>query len=196
MTNEEIFPCYAALWRRVPVDDLYIHYEAHLPRGAAGCFDHDPPEIGIARPYYVEPYDEPSMERSDGTPVNLAAEMLTLAHEYGHFLSFSGGTPADAWQAYYRAASHRDEVFDALPDGTSAEDCRREVTKALSDEERNLIVAEETLAWVLGREFVPERLLAEYERRARLGVHNHKYRLGIDALWPEDESALDTSVDG
>ena len=191
MTNEAIFPSYAALWRRVPVDDLYIHYDGWGARGEAGYFDHHgqgdfkKPEIGIVRPFYVEP-DEPSMERSDGTPVDLVHEMCTLAHEYGHYLSFSGGTSVDTWQAYYRAALHRDQVFDALPDGTSAEQCRDAAANALSDEERTLIVAEETLAWVLGREFVPEPLRAEYDSRARLGVHNHKYRLGIDPLWPED----------
>jgi hypothetical protein len=70
MTNEQIFPSYAALWRRLPVEDLYVHYDGQSARGEAGYFDHDVPEIGIVRPYYID-QDEPSMERSDGRSLTL-----------------------------------------------------------------------------------------------------------------------------
>lgn len=189
MTNEEVFPYYEALWRRTPVEDLYIHYEGWAPAGESGYFHHEGqgngnPKIVIIRPHYTE-FDEPTMERNDGKHVDLAAEMITLAHEYGHFLSFSGSTPRETWAAYYRAALHRDQVHDALPDGASIPEA---LGQALSAEERDLIVAEETTAWELGRQFIPQQLLPEYERRARHGVHCHRYLLGLDPQQPEDDA--------
>ena len=87
MINEEVFPFYAALWRRVPVDDLYIHYMGNGPRGAAGCFDHDgqgnfkKPEIGITRPYFVEPEDEKTQSKNEQWALQ-ALVLLDQAKKY------------------------------------------------------------------------------------------------------------------
>jgi hypothetical protein len=195
MTNDEIFPVYAALWGRLPVEDLWIHYVGPTPRGEAGYFQHDGqggfkrPEIGVLRSHFVEPDDEPSMLRSNGVRVNLVTEMFTLAHEFGHYLSYAGVTPPETWHAYHRAVVHRDELGDAIDNELSRRDRLR---KRLSGRERRLIVAEETRAWALGREFIPEPVLAAYERRARQGVHFHRYRLGIDPLWPQDNRVQDS----
>src|SRR4051812_39054532 len=109
MTNEDVFPHYRALWKRLPEDELYIHYTGPSVEGEAGFFQHDPPSIGICRPHYTDP-DEPSTGRNDCVPVKLADEMLTLAHEYGHFLSFSGATRREIWNSYHRAVVRRDEL--------------------------------------------------------------------------------------
>jgi len=188
MTNEEIFPSYVALWRRLPIEDLWVHYGPDL-YGEVGAFQHDGqggfkrPEIVIVRPHYIDE-DEPSLERSDGKPVNLQAEMFTFAHEYGHYLSFIGGTTEEIWQEYHRAAVHRDELLNDMPAGDRIIET---LAGGLSDREKDVIVAEERRAWELGRQFVPEALLDQYDDAARHGVHCHKYRLGLDPLWPEDK---------
>jgi hypothetical protein len=194
MTNEEIFPLYVALWRRLPTDELWVHYGPGSSRREAGYFQHDGqggfkrPEIVIVRAYYAEPEDEPSMVRSNGRPVDLVAEMCTLAHEYGHYLSFSGATSLDRWREYHRAVLHVDELLDKM----TARHCYNPLThrdrlrRRLSGREKALIVAEETIAWQLGRQFVPEPLHEDYDRRAPHGVHCHKFRMGLDPLWPED----------
>lgn len=189
MTNEEVFPYYEALWRRTPVEELYIHYEGWSLGGESGYFHHEGQgngnaKIVIVRPHYTA-FDEPTMDRNDGKHVDLAAEMITLAHEYGHFLSFSGSTPRETWDAYYRVALHRDQVHDALATGASIPEALGE---ALSAEEQQLILTEETTAWDLGRQFIPERLQPEYERRARHGVHCHRYLLGLDPQPPDDDA--------
>lgn len=196
MTNDEVFPHYKDLWKRTPLDDLYIHYEGRSLNGEAGYFQHDGqgngnPRIVIIRAHYAEPDDEPSMIRADGEPVDLAAEMITLAHEYGHYLSFSERTPRAQWHAYYRALQERDRlVSELLKRGCNNVLTHRDRLKQrLSGRDKTLIIEEETLAWTLGRQFVPPSLLEEYARRAVHGVHCHRYRLGIDPLWPEDSVA-------
>jgi hypothetical protein len=72
------------------------------------------------------------------------------------------------------------------PEGASIPDA---LAAGLSDGEKDLIVAEETLAWELGRPFVPETLRDEYDRRTVRGIHLHRHALGMEELWPDDPVA-------
>jgi hypothetical protein len=194
------FDEYKALWNRIKDDNVYVRYDGS-GRGEEGYFEHDRnpiqredgtwdwgPLIGICRHHYTTPVDEPTDHRNNGEPVDLKREFITLAHEYGHSLSFRGGSPKPTWEAYHRAATHRDKLLDAL----SARCCRNELTRRdrlrarMSNREKRLIAAEETLAWQLGRDLMPDRLLPEYDWRARHGVHCHRFRMGMEGLWFED----------
>jgi hypothetical protein len=177
------FNTYEALWRRIQADVGRLSYSG-MNADEGGHFQHDgcgiyrKPEIVISRPWYKPPADEPSEFLGDGRKVDIKPEFFTLAHEYGHYLSWRGETPPETWARYHAAACHRDGVvrlsgWDAVPN-------------ALSEEEKQVISDEESLAWKLGRAFIPEQLLPEYDEKARRGVHNHRYRLGLDELWPED----------
>jgi len=178
-----LFDVYVALWRRIQADVGRLSYSGiNADEGGHfqhdGCGAHKKPEIVISRPFYASPADEPSEFRSTGERVDIKSELFTLAHEYGHYLSWRVETPREQWAQYHAAAFHRDGVvnqndWDAVP-------------TALSDAEKQLISDEETLAWKLGRQFIPSELLPEYDEKARFGVHNHRYRLGLDELWPED----------
>lgn len=202
MRSDDLFPAYAALWRRLPAEALWVHYYGGSARGESGYFQHDGqgcfkrPEIGILRPFHIDE-DEPSMARSDGHLVDLKAEMCTLAHEYGHYLSWADEASRETWRSYQRAAVLRDQLLDAM---TGAH-CfnvlthRDRLRRRLPGQAKRLIVAEETRAWELGRDLIPEGLRAEYDDDAVHGVHCHRYRLGIDPLWPGDDDTQPESVE-
>jgi hypothetical protein len=180
------FAAYEALWRRIQSDGVWVHYNG-LATHEGGHFAHDgcgrkkKPEIQITRSFYRMPQDEPTELLNHGQPGNVKDELLILAHEYGHYLSWKGETPSEKWNEYHAAAFHRDGVVKQV--GWDA------VRAALSEDEKQLISDEEDLAWRLGRRFIPDDLHAEYDEKARRGVHNHRYRLGLDELWPEDGAA-------
>jgi hypothetical protein len=199
-----LFPEYEALWRRIQNDGVFVRYDAS-GRGEEGYFEHNRnpilvdegkwewgPVIAVCRDYYTTPVDEPTDHRNNGEKVDLQREFITLAHEYGHCLSYRGGTPRPTWEGYHRAATHRDQLIDVL----SAVRCRNGLTQRdrlrsrLSGREKRLIVEEETLAWQLGRALVPDHLLDEYDWRARHGVHCHRFRMGMEGLWYEDVTSL------
>ena len=178
-----LFLIYERLWRRIQAEGVRVHYNG-LALDEGGHFLHDgcgklkKPDIQITRPFYRTPSDEPSEFLNTNARADIKKELLILAHEYGHCLSWKGETPPEKWGSYHAAAFRRDGAvkdggWDAVPD-------------TLHDAEKQLIVDEETLAWKLGRQFIPEELYAEYDEEARRGVHNHRYRLGLDELWPED----------
>ncbi len=174
---------YKSLWNRIHADGVWVRYDG-VDVDEAGSFAHDgcggeeQPEIQISRPFHGEPEDEPSEWIGTGEPADIKSELLTLAHEYGHFLSWNGETPRDTWSRYHAAVLRKDTLEE--------KGGRERVVAVLSDAEKQLICEEETLAWKLGRPFVPEELLAVYEEKARIGLHHHRYRLGLDELWPED----------
>jgi hypothetical protein len=179
-----LFTSYDALWRRAQADGVWVRYDgAELDEAGSfahdGCGGYEKPEIRISRPFHGEPEDEPSELLGTGQPADIKSELLTLAHEYGHFLSWNGETPLDRWSRYHAAVLRKDSLED---DGVG----RQVVVAALSNDEKLLICEEETIAWKLGRPFVPEALLPEYDDKTRLGIHHHRYRLGLDELWPED----------
>lgn len=202
----DVFPIYAQLWRLAESEGIYVHYDGIMAGGQAGYFhardDGDrprKPEIAIHRPYYRD-HDNPTPDSNapEGKPQpDLVEELFTLAHEYGHSRSWAGRTPRDQYALYYAAALHRDEFAAAewkrldasLPLAELCEKHRQALRAALSDDERRRIVDEEELAWKIGREVLVKLGFADlvrYDETATRHVHNHRYRLGIDDLWPGD----------
>jgi hypothetical protein len=179
-----LFAAYERLWRRIQADGVSVHYNG-LATDEGGHFQHDgcgdlkEPEIQITRSFYSPPSDEPSEFLNNGEPSDIENELFTLAHEYGHFLSWKRATNLELWCKYHDAILHRGRLWEG---GAN----RDSVCRALSADEKQLIVEEETLAWKLGRPFIPDEWYAAYDEKARRGVHNHRYRLGLDDLWPED----------
>lgn len=94
----------------------------------------------------------------DATDERLLAELITLAHEYGHVVSKRGQTPTDEWRRY-----------------REAED-RRRLRYPITKHDRDLIVAEESLAWAVGRELLTGlgfKDWTEYERREAVGIASY-----------------------
>jgi hypothetical protein len=192
----DVFPFYERLWRRAQRDGVFVHYRGIMLNGEAGYFasrhtEGRKPEIAIARPYYAND-DTPARERIAGAPMpapDLVEELITLAHEYGHWQSYSGRTLRYDWERYFATAKKRDAV-SARVDGAAQRDALR---VELNDDDRERIVREETMAWVIAREVLSELALdddefwAAFERHAKQGLHNHRYRLGLDELWPGDK---------
>src|SRR5580658_5889281 len=110
-----LFHIYEALWRRIESDGVWVHYNG-LDTDEGGHFVHDgcgdqgKPEIQLTRSFYREPMDAPSEMLGNGQPANIKGELLTLAHEYGHCLSWQGGTPHERWNEYHAAVLHQDAV--------------------------------------------------------------------------------------
>jgi hypothetical protein len=202
----DVFHQYRALWRLLEESGVVIVYSGGMPDGS-GSFHPDPhesgedsPLISIGRPYYSSEGEWPNRHRNAGgssrPPPDLQSELVTLAHEGGHFLSWKDRTPRNDWQRYYAVARARDQVLAQVPKHGSIDEyndrLRAAVQSSLTAEEIELILAEETRAWQIGRELL-ERIGFEdfsfYEARTRNGLHNHRYRLGLDELWPEDRAA-------
>jgi len=178
-----LFPAYVSLWRRIQSEGVWIHYnglatdeDGHFVPD--GCGSRKAPEIQLTRSRYMSPQHEPSEFLNTGLRANIQKELITLAHEYGHYLSWKSPTTRPRWDRYHAVASRRDRIA-----GQAGWDA---VAGGLSYEEKGLVVDEESLAWSLGRPFVPEHLLAEFDERARRGIHYHRFRLWLDELWPDD----------
>lgn len=187
----EAFEIYAVLWKRAQAEGALVLYKGASPAGEAGWFDAphrtgELPSITIVRSHYIQ-VDEPHEGRNDGGPVDIPSELITLAHEYGHFRSWLCETPRPQWETYLKAAKARDKAygldmageFKVIPTWTSR----------LPDAQKQLILEEEGKAWSIGRRVLTEldfEAWAAYEKGERLGLHNHRYRLGLDGAWPED----------
>jgi len=93
----DLFAIYEALWRRAETEGAWVHYDGLTGHGMAGYFaaredDELNPMIAITRPYYIE-IDEPTRESNAPIPYaqpDIDQELITLAHEYGHFRSWAG----------------------------------------------------------------------------------------------------------
>jgi hypothetical protein len=201
--TDEAFSIYEALWRRAENEGAVVRYEGISPYGEAGWFHptyYPRPTIVLIRPYYKEPDDEPSRESTAPAPLpqpDIYAEVTTLAHEYGHFVSWSGRTERAEYELYVAAARYRDAIIDEeikkMPVGLSRQESNERLRTTLHDrldgDARDRILREEMLAWRIGREVLAELALADfelYDRRTNVGIHNHRYRLGIEDLWPDD----------
>lgn len=194
------FQIYVALWRRAEELGTRVQYDGSMEPG--GAFNPDPhdrgeddPLISITRPHYKE-FDVPSRDLNDGgqhlAPPDIIYETITLAHEFGHFLSWKERTPRDAYEAYLVALVTRSRAWEAVPEHDHAayhDAIRAAARAALTTEQLALIVAEEERAWAIGREALEELgfvRLDLFDERARHGVHVHRYRMGLDELWPGD----------
>ena len=115
-------------------------------------------------------------------------ELMILAHEYGHFRSWADESTKARWEAYFEASKKRQAIIEAMQAGSSERDL---LAKGLTDFEKMQLVAEEDVAWKHGRAALVElafNALELYDRQAVHGVHCHRYKLGLDELWPEDEA--------
>jgi len=198
----DIFDQYQELWR-IAEDELGIalFYDGSIPDGE-GWFHHNPhqasepsPTIRIGRPYYVQD-PVPSRHRCPGSPLpppDLIREMITLAHEMGHHTSWRERTPRAAWEAYFETVQLYSRVAAAIPLQDTAQEftnlLRQSLQATLSQNQMQLILNEEATAWEIGREFL-ERVgfehLDRYDFHISRGLHYHRYRLGLEELWPED----------
>jgi len=195
----DIFTIYENLWTHAERLGAKVHYTGMGEEGA-GSFHPNPwdrcepsPAIEIVRRYY-ETIDRPTRERNASgrqslPPPDLLCETVTLAHECGHFLSWRGRTPRDECDAYYRAARLRDEAWARVEEGSSIDDyndqLRAVAQDALTEEQLQLILAEEERAWTFGRELLLDLgfdKLDYYDERARKGVYYHRCRLGMEPL--------------
>lgn len=196
----DFFPIYEALWRRAQAEGARVQYVGPRRGEPAGYFHPKHRTIAVTRPYYRSPSKEPTRE-SNAPPhlpqPDLLAELITLAHEYGHFRSWAGRTDRAEYEVYDAIAKRRDvitaEEVARMPKGLTKQEwndrLRRALYDGLDDDARARILREETLAWEAGREVLAELGHTDftlYDERTRTGLHNHRYRLGMEDLWPGD----------
>ncbi len=199
----DVFPIYEQLWRRAQAEGARVKYIGWRPGNHAGYFDavdYTRPVIALTRPYYKSPSTEPTRESNAPEEVpqpDLLEELLTLAHEYGHFRSWAGRTERAEHELYYAVTTRRgaatDEATAQMPEGLDVTEqnnrLRAALQAALNDDDRGRIMREEALAWEVGREVLVELGfddLTRYDERTRTGLHFHRYRLGMEDLWPDD----------
>jgi hypothetical protein len=199
----DVFEMYSTLWLIAERLGAAVVYHGMMADGEGG-FHPDPIETGqdaptifIGRPYYQEPSCEPSRLRNAGGRAqpapDLPAELVTLPHECGHFLSWKERTPRESWLAYFDAVGARDRAWSGVVGSDDVQQfndrLRATAQAALTPEQLNRILVEKEFAWVLGRELL-EAVgfddFAYYAERARKGLHFHRYRLGLDELWEDD----------
>ena len=199
----DIFPIYEKLWARAESDGATVLYLGLGDDGGGVFYPHyndsvEPrPTIEIIRNYY-ETIDSPTRDRNEAgrrtlPPPDLLREVVTLAHEFGHFLSWKGRTPRETWDRYYEAIGIRDETWAQVDESGSIDaynDRRRAaVQDALTEDQLQLIIDEETRAWIFGREALLDLRFSDleyYDDRSRKGVYYHRYRLGLVPLLDED----------
>ncbi len=222
MSAMDVFGAYGTLWERAKAAGACVHYyddkdersDLHSDSsGATGWFlanvdiDDGQPIIQLYRRECDDDSFAPNRCRgphgAELPPPDLKAELITLAHEYGHLLSFLEKTPRSEWGAFKAAERKRDAALqaakDQLSDGMSRADVdervRAALREALTDEERMRILNEEALAWTLGREALSELEMVEFGRfdgRRTSGLHSHRCRLGMEDPSPGDESRMPT----
>ena len=199
---DDMFSIYRALWERAEKQGALIRYNGLMADGE-GSFYPAPgrngiatPTIEIGRPYY-DRIDAPSQSRNASGQEKLPApdllcETATLAHEVGHFLSWKERTSPDEYKEYFNAAKVRDMAWDGVPstDDVDAynDGIRAAAQSVLTSQQIERILAEEQLAWDIGREVLVDLGFDEwtyYARRESDGLYFHRYRLGVEALRPE-----------
>lgn len=191
--TDDVFTIYQKAWAAAEVAGATVRYQSHLPGGyfhpvaqANGAVS---PIIGISRPWpeqATKPCRGYSQHAPPGQPPpDIAHELMILAHEYGHLLSWKERTPRARWRQGNAATRKRDEAWGTAP-GTISERGAR-AFPALTDEERALIVEEETTAWEIARELLDDLGFSEWDTFARdreESLQNTRLSLGI-ALPPK-----------
>lgn len=191
-----------AVWNRAKSEGSIVRFGVCTGGEAGWFFPRDwpgprpRPQIQLHRPYY-EDGDRPTRGRNNGTvltPEELRNELITLAHEYGHFASWNGRTPAAEWARYFETAKKRSvltDEFSAHNTGLTDIEFTRLLGEALQTglaaDEIEMIMREEALAWEIGRDVLASLQydhLDEYDTKAKVGLHNHRVRLGIEQFAP------------
>jgi len=198
----DYFPMIDALWRKLQALGIHIMY-TRLGGNSAGVFHvnwhaHPPvPCIKMHRSHAASPATEPTRVRAATAPAHLPpidhlAELMTLAHEGGHALSYQEDHDRrkrlEAVVARFNAIWNQ-ELPQLQAKEARNEQLRQEARTGLTDEERTMILDEEARAWDRGRTLLEEQGFDAwqiYAERRRLNLHRWQYRLGIAELPPED----------
>lgn len=133
MTDDEVKDIYTRLWAiaerrndgRPSVNVVYFG----MTQGEGGRFNWRTKQIQIDRPHYVT-INKPHWETNNGSPVDLRRELIILAHEHGHAIS---------WERKERPA-HFDMANAIFADGQAAEE-------QVPDDIFAVIMSEEHRAW-------------------------------------------------
>jgi hypothetical protein len=187
---DPILSIYTKVWKAAEEEGAFVCYCGLESRGERGIFHPREgttrkPWIRIIRPHHLEGA-VPSRGRNTGpdlTDDELRAELMTLAHEWGHFQSWrrsktAGGAARAEWEAYDAAAHRRDaieaQVRETNPnlDPGHYKALRAANQCGLTETDRQRIVDEETTAWRYGREILEGYgydNLHEYDHRAEAG---------------------------
>jgi hypothetical protein len=110
----------------------------------------------------------------DGAPIDVLSELFSVAHEAGHWRSWSNGwQPAYAWTRDYLFARHNAEKVQG---------------GKLTEPEGRLVFDEEERAWRFGREMLVDvgfSNLDDFDARAArsLGVYREVLRLHAEGEW-------------
>ena len=200
----DLFAGYEAAWKRGVDEGCLVAYQDRWPE-LGGFFkanhaDGSQPVINLYRANFKAPRRAASRMLRDDTPVSdeqLWQELITYAHEFGHFMSFNGVTPRDEWLKYIALEFRRSEIDDRVRTNLSGADVntlnaelRRVMLAEYTPDDRQRILAEEQLAWSLGRELLSTlgfTDLAVVDARAQHGLHYYRCRFGTEDLWPCDE---------
>jgi hypothetical protein len=195
---------YRELWRTAQVD-ANVHYRewgsGGVRRGASGHFtsniEEDPPsrpEIAIGRDSYGTRSD-PDLEGLEPTAV--VAELITLAHEFGHVRSFIDDR--SRWNLYDNArfltiwikrqsAGICGELLGGATEDERDQLIRRVLYQSLHDEARQRILDEEEYAWDVGRSILVRLGLedfSQYDSRAEVSIDSYRFALGMKERWPD-----------
>lgn len=201
----DIFDSYKALWARASAEGAGVTYDGtcepdgYFDLGENGA-EYPLPVIGIYRKWPELPCD-PCRGYGvdappDAKPPDLKKELIVLAHEFGHLMSWKGRTPRAEWECYYAVATKRNQVVSeskkaarAVPEDQQTQFQIDALRRALTDEERALVLTEEALAWDIAREALAALEFADwpaFDREREQSLHVHRYRLGLDELLDTD----------
>ncbi len=175
----DVFPAYEALWKRVQSEGVSVEFglleedESNGGFHTGGCGD---PQILIFRKWFRSPPDV--LTRDSNAPAgqpqpDLLIELITLAHEYGHVLSWKGATPKAEYTAYRRSL----DLWESLRQSNNAHG-----DDELPKDDQQRILDEEALAWRLGRDVLTELGFDDflkYDQRAIDGVQAYRTRFNI-----------------
>lgn len=211
MSEDELFALYADAWRRAETAGAFVTF--HGMDEPAGYFHANErpggfasPAIFIARPFAEKDGPMPTRGRGPEAPATMPApniedELITLAHEFGHFTSWAEARHQperrSRWTEYsaiaHKRDAARDQIWEAMPPDLPPElkgaAARSGLFIALNDDDRARIVEEEEFAWRIGRELLADLGFRDWEAfdaRERAGLHYHRYNLGIEDAWPSD----------
>lgn len=185
-----VFEINQRLLQRALGDGVRVSYEewgpaGHLSRACNGHFSPRVSDAGIAEPIIVVGRDPQSLDPT--------GELITLAHEYGHFCSFRDDRVR--WERYETAQFLTEWIIPRFLRSPFVEhisevdqlQIRQAVYQGLDDESRGLILDEEDRAWKLGQDTLEQLGIVDlqgYSARKLSGLENHRRRLGMGDSWP------------
>ncbi|HEU4411656.1 MAG TPA: hypothetical protein VFS43_40810 [Polyangiaceae bacterium] len=176
--DEHVWGVYEPFWRFMQRQKrIIVMYAGPTPDGERGTFCPNddapvpcPPMITVTREHYLTPETEPRRERADKVKPDLLDELITLAHEYGHFVSWGEGhrTPelVEAGNRLFRRRA-----------GDLQEPC-------LDASQRDLVLQEEERAWSHGRRALQKtgfEWWPAFDQREQEDLGHYKEMLRCDA---------------